>query len=611
MYLTRNRGAAAALLAFGLAGCGAPQKREPQKDESQKDEAAQRFLDAYTPEYLRLYRQASLADWDSNTHIVEGDDTNKKRTEAANEEMAAFTGSLANIATARELLARRDRMTSLQAKQVERVLFLAADTPQTVPDLVTQRIAAETAQTEKLFGFTFRIDGEEVTVNRIDTILENETDLELRRKAWESSKEVGPALREGLAKLRTLRNATVRALGYRDFFAYQVSEYGMETAEMMELMERFNRELRPLYRELHTFARHLLAEKLGQGVPDLIPAHWLPNRWAQEWGALVKVKGMDLDSALGDKSAEWIVRQAEKFYVSIGFDPLPGSFWERSSMFPLPATTRWKKNNHASAWHIDLDADVRSLMSVDSNAKWYDTAHHELGHVYYFISYTTPDVPPLLRNGANRAWHEAVGSLMGLASMQPRFVKAVGLASAGDRPDPMQALLKEALNLVVFIPFAAGVMTRFEHDLYAEELPVERWNDRWWELAARYQGIAPPSPRDQRFCDPPTKTHINEDAAQYYDYALSFVLLIQLHEHIARQLLHEDPHDTNYFGRREVGDFLRSILRPGNTVDWRKLMQEKTGEDLSARAMLAYFEPLMHWLQEQNRGRKHTLPELR
>ena len=174
----------------------------------------------------------------------------------------------------------------------------------------------------------------------------------------------------------------------------------------------------------------------------------------------------------------------------------------------------------------------------------------------------------------------------------------------------MQALLKEALNHVVFIPFSTGTMTRFEHDLYALELPATQWNARWWELVQQYQGIVPPTPRGEEYCDAVTKTHISDDAAQYYDYALSSVLLFQLHDHIAKTILHENPRDTNYFGRQDVGEFLQRILRPGASVDWRQLLRDTTGEDLSARAMLEYFAPLMAWLQEQNAGRTHTLPEI-
>jgi len=200
--------------------------------------------------------------------------------------------------------------------------------------------------------------------------------------------------------------------------------------------------------------------------------------------------------------------------------------------------------------------------------------------------------------------------LMGLAAMQPRFVGAIGLDAGGKGADPMQLLLKEALNYVVFIPWSTGTMFNWEHELYADELPAERWNERWWELAARYQGIAPPTPRGEDWCDAATKTHVNDDPAEYYDYALSFVLLFQLHDHIARKILREDPHDTNYFGRRDVGEFLASIMRPGASIDWRDVLREKTGADLSAKAMLEYFEPLRVWLIEQNRGRAATLSAL-
>lgn len=571
---------------------------------------AQRFIDDYTQTYQELQYAASLADWESNTRIIEGDDTNARRTREAQETLAAFTGSIQNIEACRRFLEQRNRLVPLQVKQLEAILYQAADKPQTVPELVRERIAVETEQTETLYGFTYRLDGKEVSTNDLDEILRTESRPVARRRAWEASKEVGPGLRPGLEKLQRLRNATVRALGYEDFFSYQVSEYGVTTPEMLGLMRRINEEIRPLYRELHTYVRHLLAERYSISVPELIPAHWLPNRWGQEWQAAISVEGLKLDAAFRDKSPEWVVRQAERFYTSIGFPSLPETFYERSSLYPLPADAGYKKNNHASAWHLDLEDDVRSLMSVESNPSWYETTHHELGHVYYFISYSNPDVPILLRGGANRAFHEAIGSLLGLAAMQPRFLAEVGLLSPGSRPEMIDTLLKEALNYIVFIPWSAGVMTEFEYELYSSELPMGEWNHRWWELKARYQGIDPPAERDEAFCDPATKTHISDDAGQYYDYALSYLLLFQLHDHIARQVLNQDPRDTNYFGSKKVGEFLGEIMRLGETVDWRELLENTVGGEISAQPMLDYFQPLMDWLQEQNRGRRHTLPEL-
>ncbi len=308
---------------------------------------------------------------------------------------------------------------------------------------------------------------------------------------------MGPGLKKGLANLVRLRNNTVRALGYDDYFQYQVSDYGMTVTEMMDLMHQLLHELRPLYREIHTWARYELAERYGKPVPRLLPAHWLPNRWGQSWAALVTVEGLDVDAVLKPKTPEWIVEQAENFYVSLGFEALPASFYEKSSLYPLAEGATYKKNNHASAWHMDLGQDVRSLMSVEPNARWYETTHHELGHIYYYLSYSHPECPPLLRGGANRAFHEAIGSLLGMVSMHKAFLQARGLIPGDAQSDETQSLFKEALDFVVFNPFSAGTMTFFEHDLYATELPIDEYNERWWEYVRRFQGIAPPSERGE------------------------------------------------------------------------------------------------------------------
>ncbi len=572
----------------------------------------QTFLDSYNKKYQELSIISNEADWKSNIHIVEGDTTNATALNIASEEYAKYTGSSENIETAKKYLAQKEKLTELQVKQLNSILYKAANNPETIQDVVKARIKAETKQTENMFGFDFKIDGKSVSTNDIDEILGSETNMAKRLKAWEASKEVGKGLKDGLVNLRDLRNKTVQGLGYKDYFEYQVSDYGMTTKEMIDMLQKFNKELYPLFRELHTYARYEYAKKYGvKDVPDLLPAQWLPNRWGQDWGSLVDVKGINLDSALKTKDSEWIIKQGERFYMSIGFPELPKSFWEKSDLYPAPKGANYKKNNHASAWHMNYDKDVRCLMSIEPNSEWYETSHHELGHIYYYLSYSNPDVPVLMREGANRAYHEALGSLMGMAAMQKPFMENLNLIPKNTKSDEMQTLLKEALNYVVFIPFSTGTMSMFEHDLYAENLPADQFNKRWWELAAQYQGIAPPTTRGEEYCDAATKTHINNDAAQYYDYALSYILLFQVHDYISKNILHQDPHATNYFGNKEIGKFIGDIMKPGASADWRKLLKEKTGSDLSAKAMLEYFAPLLNYLKEQNKGRKYTLPELK
>jgi len=583
-------------------GCQSTKKNDLQEE-------VQAYLDQYNQEYQKLLIDASEAEWKLNTYIVEGDTLTQKQAEEAEGRLAAFTGSKENIEKAKGYLEQKDQLTGLQVKQLETILYMAGAKPETAGEVVDQLIAAEARQTTDLFGFDFQIDGKSVSTNDIDNILKEETDLNLRLKAWEASKEVGKVLKKGLENLRNLRNASVQALNYPDYFSYQVSEYGMSTKEMLELCHNMIRDIWPLYRELHTWARYTLAEKYGQPVPDYLPAHWLPNRWGQDWTSLVRVEGLDLNKSLKDKSAEWIMKQGEAFYVSLGFDSLPRSFWEKSSLYPLPDSVDYKKNNHASAWHMDNDKDVRSLMSVIPNAEWWETVLHELGHIYYYMTYSNPEVPIILRSGANRAFHEAMGSMIGLASMQKPFLAARGLVDPNAEVDEMQSRLKEALNYVVFIPWSAGVMTDFEKTLYADSLPINEFNKTWWELKKKYQGIVPPEDRGEEYCDAASKTHINDDAAQYYDYALSFAQLFQWHVYIANNILHEDPHATNYWGHKEVGDFIRKLMRPGATRDWRELLQETIGSGMSAKPMLDYFAPLMDYLKKENKGRKYTLPE--
>ncbi|SET46589.1 peptidyl-dipeptidase A [Hymenobacter actinosclerus] len=586
----------------------APPTTAPQAAAPHWPSLAETYLNYYSGEYQRLYTASAEAEWRSNTHIVPGDTANAGATARANERMAAFTGSTENITRLRELLEHKAELTALQVKQVETALYNAANSPQTVADVVKARIKAETQQTEKLYGFDYQYQGKSVTTNDLDELLRQEKSPARRQQIWEASKEIGPTLKPGLLNLRDLRNQTVQALGYPDYFTYQASDYGLSRQEMMTLVRQLNEELRPLYRELHTYARYELARQYGvKQVPDYLPASWLPNRWGQDWSSMVDVKGLDLDPVLAKKGAEWQVQQAERFYQSLGFPALPASFYAKSSLYPLPKGANYKKNNHASAWHMDLDHDVRSLMSVEPNTEWYETTHHELGHIYYYLTYTNPEVPVLLRGGANRAYHEAMGSLMGLAARQKPFLAGLGLIDPKVKTDEMQALLKEALGSVVFIPFASGVMSEWENSFYADQLPADQLNARWWELTKQYQGIVPPTTRGEQYLDPATKTHINDDPAQYYDYALSYIILFQLHDHIAKQILHQDPHATNYYGSKEVGTFLADIMRPGASKDWRTVLREKTGEDLSARAMVEYFQPLMAYLKEKNKGRKYTM----
>jgi peptidyl-dipeptidase A len=465
----------------------------------------------------------------------------------------------------------------------------------TKPALTQARIAAETKQASTLNGFEFRLHGKPVSVNEIDNLLNASTDLAERQAVWLASKESGRALKDGLIRLRDLRNGVAQEMGYPDYFALQVASYGMTTEEMIRLNEDFMAVLKPLYLQLHT-------ERYGQPVPKRIPAHWISNRWAQEWDGLAE--GADLTEHFKKFTPEWVARCSEDFYVGLGFPKLPASFWEKSDLYPVAADAKRKKNTHASAWHLDFAHDLRSLQSIEANPWWFTTNHHEFGHIYYFMAYTRPEVPVLLRDGANPAFHEGFGELTALAAGQVPYLKSLGVLPADYQADDMAFLLNTALSPgIPFIYWASGVMAHWEADIYAHNLPADQWNARWWRYVRDFQGIEPPVERGEEWCDAATKTHINDNPAYYYTYAIAQVFKHQLHDHIARKILRQPPQNCNYAGNKEVGDWIRGIMEKGQTEDWRKVIKEATGEDLNTRAMIEYYAPLMEWLVEQNKGR--------
>ncbi len=561
---------------------------------------ADRFLSLVNEGYKALYKVNSEAQWAASTDVSPAHDAS---AETSGKAFAAFTGNPAVILEAKDLLAHKKELDPLTVRELDRVLLNAAEGPMTKPELVEQRIAAETTQASTMNGFQFKLGGKPVTANALDDVLSKSKDLEARRQAWEASKEIGVQLKPGLVNLRGLRNGVAKELGYHDYFSLQVAKYGMTTDEMLKLCRHSRKDLMPLYLQLHTWVKYELAKKYGQPVPKEIPAHWINNRWSQNWTGFVDAA--DFDPYFANRKPEWITHTAEDFYVGLGFPHLPATFWEKSDLYPVKAGDPRKKNQHASCWHLDLENDIRSLQSIEPNFEWFQTTHHELGHGYYFMSYTNPKVPPLLRDGAAPFFHEGIGELIAFATRQVPYMKASGVLPKDYKSDEMKVLLNDALEVAIpFMFWACGTMPEWEAEFYAKGMPEDKMNSEWWRLVSQLQGVKPPSTRGEEWCDAATKTHINDNPAYYYSYGLATVFKFQMHDHIAKQILHQDPRNCNYAGNKEVGAFLKGVLEKGATEDWRKVLKGATGEDLSTRAMVEYFKPLQLWLEEQNKGRQ-------
>jgi peptidyl-dipeptidase A len=367
--------------------------------------------------------------------------------------------------------------------------------------------------------------------------------------------------------------------------------------------------VQPLYLKLHAFVRMKLRERYGEAVPEKgpIPAHLLGNIWAQEWEnvyPLVAPRNTDVGYSLDDilksrkTSALDMVRTGERFYTSLGFDPLPKTFWERS-LFTRPADR--EVVCHASAWDIDLEADVRIKMCIRPTAEDFTTIHHELGHNFYQRAYMKQ--PIIFRDSANDGFHEAIGDTIAL-SVTPEYLVKIGLLNkAPDASHDTGLLLRMALERFAFLPFSL-IIDQWRWKVFSGEVTPANYNKAWWDLRLKYQGVAPPSPRGEAFFDPGAKYHV-PDNTPYMRYFLARILQFQFHRSLSKIAGCTTPlHRCSIFDSKEAGQRLNAMLSMGMSKPWPDALETLTGgRQMDATAILDYFAPLSAWLDQQLAGK--------
>jgi peptidyl-dipeptidase A len=408
-----------------------------------------------------------------------------------------------------------------------------------------------------------------------------------------------------------LANKGARELGFADLGALWRAGYDLPPDAYAAEVERLWQQVAPLYRSLHAHVRASLAKKYGpQAVPEdgPIPAHLLGNMWAQSWSNIFPLvappdvdPGFDLTEILRARKmdAREMVRYGERFFTSLGFDPLPPTFWERS-LFTKPVDH--DVVCHASAWDIDSEEDLRIKMCIEINDEDFSTIHHELGHNFYQRAYRRQ--PPLFRAGANGAFHEAIGDTIAL-SITPAYLQRVGLldgtpASGGD----LGLLMKMALDKVAFLPFGL-LVDQWRWKVFSGEVGPDGYNKAWWDLRLKYQGVAPPMARSESDFDPGAKYHVPANVS-YTRYFMAHILQFQFHRALCREAGYKGPlHQCSIYGNEAAGKKLRAMLEMGQSRPWPEALEALTGEKrMDATAILDYFAPLKSWLDAQNKGRK-------
>ena len=448
-------------------------------------------------------------------------------------------------------------------------------------------------------------------INAITKVMADSRDANQLLDVWRGWHTISPPMRPKYQRFVELANKGAREMGFKDLGTMWRSGYDMPPDAFSAEAERLWNQVAPLYWSLHAYMRTQLGKHYGaQTVPPdgPIPAHLLGNIWAQQWGNLEPLvttpgggAGYDLTKILVDRKVDdrQIVRYGEGFFTSLGFDPLPATFWERS-LFVKPADR--DVVCHASAWDLDAQEDLRIKMCIEINDEDFRTVHHELGHNFYQRAYRRQ--PPLFRSGANGAFHEAIGDTIAL-SITPAYLKRLGLLDQEPPPtSEIGYLMKMALDKVPFLPFGL-LIDQWRWKVFSGEVTPANYNRAWWDLRLKYQGVAPAVARTETDFDPGAKYHVPANVS-YTRYFLAHILQFQFHRALCREAGFQGPlYQCSIYGNEAAGKKLRAMLEMGQSRPWPEALYALTGEkQMDATAIIDYFAPLKKWLDEQNQGKK-------
>ena len=492
--------------------------------------------------------------------------------------------------------------------------------PSPLDDTLAGEIANIMAELDAMYGAGQHCFGEGdcYDLEAFEGVIDNSRDPDELLKAWEGWRNIGTPMKDKYLRMVEIGNLGAKDLGYEGLTDLWFSQYDMPAEEFLAETDRVWDELKPLYDALHCHVRSELSEHYGEEVVSkegVLPAHVLGNMWGQSWANVYDLvytpdnpnasSGIDLTKILEEKNIDEIemTKIAENFFISLGFQPLPDTFWERS-LFVKPQDR--SVVCHASAWNLDADAnDLRIKMCIERNAEDFSTIHHELGHIFYYQAYNSTQ-PSVFQSGANDGFHEAVGDLLSL-SITPEYYNKIGLISEAEAKDatsdPISLLMQQALQGVVSVPWTL-MLDKWRAGVFSGETSESQLNDSWWELREYYQGIGVPRERGADAFDPGAKYHIPGNTP-YTRYYLAQILQYQFHESLCNQMGFEGPlHECSIYDNELAGKKLRAMLSLGQSQEWQVALEALTGtRSLSGKSMLNYYKPLKDWLDVQNTDR--------
>jgi peptidyl-dipeptidase A len=584
----------------------APSTPSSSASSSATPEAAKTFLDTVNGTTLRLGIQQSQAGWVQQTFIT--DDTEAiaaRANQAANEALTRFAKESTTYDKTEVAADQRRQLTVLKTS-----LVLAPPSDPKESDELSKIMARlESAYGKgKWCGDPSKPESCR-NIDDVTHILATPGDEPALRRAWEGWHTISPPMRKDYQRFVELSNKGAKELGFADTGAMWRSKYDMPPDQFTKELDRLWDQVRPLYVKMHAYVRMKLHDKYGDAVPATgpIPAHLLGNIWAQDWSNIYPLAapknadaGFSLTEILKTRKTPALdmVRTGERFYTSLGFAPLPKTFFERSLL------VRPKDREvvcHASAWDIDYREDIRIKMCIEPTAEDFTTIHHELGHNFYQRAYM--NLPVLFRDSANDGFHEAIGDTIAL-SVTPEYLVKIGLLDkAPDTSRDLGLLMTRALEKISFLPFGL-LVDQWRWKVFAGEVGPDAYNKAWWDLRLKYQGVAPPSPRGEDFFDAGAKYHV-PDNTPYTRYFLADILQFQFHRALAHTAGCTLPlNRCSIYESKAAGEKLNAMLSMGLSRPWPEALNALTGSTtMDATAILDYFAPLSTWLDGQLQGK--------
>lgn len=594
---------------LGLAGCQQTHTAENNLNNTQSNKAAtpadaKQFIKNAEAQLVDLINESSRAEWIYQNFIT--DDTASLSADA-NEKFTAAIVKLANEAAKFNGL-DLDYDTKRKLDKLRSALVLPA--PQDAAK--TAELSQIAAELGGMYGKGKYCKSKDncLSLGDMSATLSTSRNYDELLDVWQGWRQVSPPMRKLYQRQAELTNEGAKSLGFADTGAMWRSKYDMPADDFANELDRIWGQVKPLYNSLQCHVRARLGEKYGTDkVPQdrPIPAHLLGNMWAQSWGNIYDIVGpkdagsvYDVTELLKKHNYDEIkmVEGAETFFTSLGFEPLPKSFW-KNSLFTKP-----KDRDvvcHASAWNVDSKDDLRIKMCIQRTGEEFSTIHHELGHNFYQRAYNTQ--PVSYQESANDGFHEAIGDTIAL-SVTPDYLKQIGLLDkVPDESQDIGLLLKMALDKVAFIPFGL-LVDQWRWQVFSGEVAPQDYNKAWWSLRTKYQGVEAPIARDESHFDAGAKYHVPA-STPYTRYFLAHILQFQFHRELCKLAGNEGAiHRCSIYKSKAAGEALNEMLEMGSSRPWQEALEKLTGSrDMDATAILDYFAPLQTWLDEQNKGR--------